>query len=569
MTALWTTGLWLAALAAPLALAALLLPATTRAAVVRLSPLACLPAGLLALGGPGDDISLPWLLLGVRLGLDDVSRPLLGVTALLYAVALAVSPTERAGDRRLPAFLAVFLVTYTGNVTLLLAADIVTFYVGFAVMSMSAYGLVVHFRTDRAMHAGRIYLGLALVGEVLLISGLVVVASAAGTDMVAVREALGDRANLPAAALIVAGLGVKAGVVPLHGWLPLAHPAAPVPASAVLSGAIVKAGLVGWLHLLPIGTHSLPELGSWLVALGLVGIFGAVALGLLQHEPKVQLAYSTISQMGYLAVTVGAGLREPSVGAAAVSVAVVYAVAHGTAKASLFLSIPVVRAAPPGTRRWIALVGAGVAGFALAGLPPLNGFVAKYGLKDLAVAAGVSEVVLSLGAVGTTLLIARFWLSLAALDLDPRPWSVLQSGWLALLLAGPAGVWVLTEAGPAADVSTTMASVWAGTWPVLLGLILVVLTVRGIARWPLSRSARPPAGDVVVVLEPLAVGALRALDGAGRLPGRAVLSVVTISGHAAFRWPGGAVELLRLPGWRSVGPLAVTVLVVLAGVLLW
>jgi hydrogenase-4 component B len=569
MTALWTTGLWVAALAAPLALAALLLPAVTRAAAVRWSPLACLPAGLLALAGPADGLSIPWLLLGVRLELDDVSRPLLGVTALLYAVALAVSPVERAGDRRLPAFLAVFLVTYTGNVTLLTAADIVTFYVGFAVMSLTAYGLVVHFRTDRAMRAGRVYLGLALVGEVLLLSGLMAAAAAAGTDMAAVREALGDRANLPAAALIVAGLGVKAGLVPLHGWLPVAHPAAPVPASAVLSGAMVKAGLVGWLHLLPIGTHSLPELGSWLVALGLVGIFGAVVLGLLQDEPKVQLAYSTISQMGYLAVTVGAGLREASVGAAAVTVAVVYAVAHGTAKAALFLSIPVVQAAAPGARRWIALGGAGVAGFALAGLPPLNGFVAKYGLKDLAAAAGVSELVLSLGAAGTVLLMARFWLALAAGDGVPRPWSVLQSGWLVLLLAGPAGVWALTAAGPAVDVSTTVASVWAGVWPVLLGLVLVVLAVRGAARWPLRRSARPPAGDVVVVLEPAAVGALRALDEAGRLPGRAVQAVVTIAGHAASRWPGGAAELLRLPGWQSVGPLAVVVLVVLAGVLLW
>ena len=65
------------------------------------------------------------------------------------------------------------------------------------------------------------------------------------------------------------------------------------------------------------------------------------------------------------------------------------------------------------------------------------------------------------------------------------------------------------------------------------------------------------------------MGALRALDEAGRLPGRAVQAVVTIAGHAASRWPGGAAELLRLPCWQSVGPLAVVVLVVLAGVLLW
>ncbi|WP_409331608.1 proton-conducting transporter membrane subunit [Trujillonella humicola] len=562
------TALWAAALLAPLLLAGALVPRVTRGAAVALAPLACLPAGVLVAAGP-PALSVPWLFLGVELELDTVSRPLLAVTALLYAVALAAARAERSGDPRLPAFLGVFLVACTGNFALLAAADAVTFYVGFAVMSLASYGLVVHSRTDRALRAGRVYLGMALVGEVLLLSGLLVaVADAGGPELPAVRQALGEPGNLPAAALVVSGLAVKAGTFPLHAWLPVAHPAAPVPASAVLSGAMVKAGLVGWLHLLPIGAVALPELGSALVAAGLVGIFGAVVVGLVQAEAKVQLAYSTVSQMGYLAVTVGAGLREPAVGAAAVAVAVVYAAAHGTAKAALFLSVPVVKAASQGRRRGLALGGVALAGLALAGLPPLNGFVAKYGLKELADAAAVPEVVLSVGAVGTLLLLGRFWTTLAAEPTVPARWTVLESGWLLLLITGPVLVWALAADAPPATPGTTLAALWAGTWPVLLGLALVALGRSGSGRRWSSRAPRVPAGDLVVVYEPAAAGALRVLDVAGRLPGQLVQSSVAVAHAVAARLPADAVEVLRLARWRAVGSLALTVLVVLAGVLL-
>ena len=89
--------------------------------------------------------------------------------------------------------------------------------------------------------------------------------------------------------LLFIGFGVKAGLVPLHVWLPLAHPAAPPAASAVLSGAMVKAGLVGWLRFLPLGQHErgLEVLGWVLMALALIGAFLAVVVGVLQDDPKV------------------------------------------------------------------------------------------------------------------------------------------------------------------------------------------------------------------------------------------------------------------------------------------
>lgn len=566
----------------PLLVAAAATVARWRSAVVVLAPLTCLPALALALSGllPGgaggaaesgvtELVDLPWLLLGTRLVLDDVSRPLLAVTALLYLVALAASRVERAEDPRRAGFTAVFLLTYAGNVLLLLAADVVTFYVGFTVMSLSAYGLVVQSRSATALAAGRVYLGLAIVGEALLLAGVLLVVRTAGTDLAQVPDALGaDPDRGLTVALLVAGLGVKTGLVPLHVWLPLAHPAAPAPASAVLSGAMVKAGLVGWLRLLPLGTVAMPVAGTWLVVLGLAGVLLAVAVGLLQDDPKVQLAYSTVSQMGFMTVAVGAALIEPAVAATAVAVAVAYAVAHGAAKASLFLAVPVWHAARTPLRRGLTLAGVAVAGLGLAGLPPLGSYVAKYGLKEVAEAASVPSALLSLGAVGTTLLLARFALTLAAAPVDtPRPAGVVEAGWVFLLAGGPLMVWALASGAdvpvPAADAST----VWAGVWPVLLGGVLV----GAVAVLPARTVPRPrwsvPAGDLVVVLEPAAGRLVGAVGEAGQVPGR----VASGLGDRSAGWWGPVarvVDRLLLPDWSRIGPVSVGLLVLLVVVLL-
>jgi hydrogenase-4 component B len=143
-----------------------------------------------------------------------------------------------------------------------------------------------------------------------------------------------------AAALLIAGFGVKAGLLGLHVWLPLAHPVAPTPASAVLSGAMVKAGLLGWLRFLPLGTAALPVVGATLVVLGLAGAFLAALAGVLQRDAKTILAYSTVSQMGLLAVGVGLALAEPAAWPLAAAALPLYALHHGCTKAALFLGVP-------------------------------------------------------------------------------------------------------------------------------------------------------------------------------------------------------------------------------------
>ncbi|HSM22072.1 MAG TPA: proton-conducting transporter membrane subunit, partial [Rubrivivax sp.] len=247
-----------AALLVPLLLAAGVSPLwparRQRGLAQTLAPWAALPALALALlGSPDLSLDLPWLLLGARFGLDATTRVFLFFTAALWLCGGLYAQTYLAGDRARARFTAFFLLTCGGNLGLILAQDIASFYAGFAIMTFSAYGLVVHESSAAARRAGRIYVVMAVAGEALLLTGFLWLADVAGTlDM---AQAVAALAHAPARQgivwLLLAGFGVKAGALLLHMWLPLAHPVAPTPASAVLSGAIIKAGLLGWLRFLP------------------------------------------------------------------------------------------------------------------------------------------------------------------------------------------------------------------------------------------------------------------------------------------------------------------------------
>jgi formate hydrogenlyase subunit 3/multisubunit Na+/H+ antiporter MnhD subunit len=577
------TALWVGALLTPLLLAAATLPTTTRQAAMAWAPLACVPALLLAiLGSRAGELAVPWLLLGTHLEVDVISRPLLAVTALLYCMALAGSRIERSEDERRASFIAIFLITYLGNITVLVAIDVATFYVGFTVMSLSAYGLVVHRRTDKARYAAKVYIAMAILGEALLLAGLV--RGIGATGMFPLDVELADIPTAIASApganitviLLIAGLGVKAGLVPLHVWLPLAHPAAPAPASAVLSGAMVKAGLVGWLRLLPLGLLELATIGTVMIGLGLAGVVLGVAAGVAHKDPKVQLAYSTVSQMGFLIVMVGVAIRQPNLAATAVAVAIVYAVMHGLAKGSLFLAVPVWHGAVTTSRRWLTLTGVAVAGLTLAGLPPFGGFVAKYGLKEIGEAAGIPLLVLSLGAVGTTLLMARVLITLASTPTKVhRSLGVLDLSWLVLVISGPFLTWWAATTLGAPTPTTLTETFVAALWPVIVGMLLVLAIFfwlkRGHARGDRDHEGIPvftvPEGDLVVVLEPLARRSLAGLDAAGRFPGAAAMQVIS----RTRGWPTRIVhtaEHLTLMHWAVLGPLSLVVLFVVAVALL-
>lgn len=539
-----------------------------------LLPAAPVPALLLAAAGPPEPPELAWILLDAELMLDPLGRVLLGMTALLWMIAgwyARPLARERLG------VVSVWLFAVTGNIGLYLAGDVVSFLTLFALMTYAAYGLVVHDRTGRAQHAGRVYIAFAVLGEALLLVGaLLAVAEAQSLALTSLAEATAtaDHRGL-IIGFITAGFAIKAGVIPLHGWLPLAHPAAPVAASAVLSGAMIKAGLLGWLRLLPLGEAGLPSWSALLVAVGLVSAVGGVALGLLQRDPKVVLAYSSVSQMGLLAVLVGVGLGTPAAAPGAVATAAAYALHHGFAKGALFLAVGMARRARGPWRSREVRVGLALTALSLAGLPPTGGWVAKQWLKDAAAAgagAGALAVALPLAAVATTMLMGH----LLVLTSNPTSMRGTEAGrllpWAGAVVAALLAPWFVSAALPALpSPQLTLAGVWDGAWPVLVG----AAGAAALLPWSRPRRAAPPAllppGDIVVPAQ----------RAARLLVARALAHSATAARHAgdarraahgvaiAIAGPGGSVERVdeRLRRWSTVGALFALLLLALRAVL--
>src|SRR6056297_3324382 len=483
---LWTGPILpMVALTWPLLLGALTaLPAVRRFAL-RLLPLAPLPALWLAIIGGQGVTTAPDLLLGVTLDLDEARRLLLGMTAALWAVAgLAAQPM--AGKPHATMFSGFWCLVLAGNLGVFMALDVATFYVAFAAVSLASWFLIVHDRSEKALHAARVYIVIALMGEVALLVGLIIGAHTAQSMAIdEIRMAFGDKPlNTVAIALLVIGFGIKAGLVPLHVWLPLAHPAAPVPGSAVLSGAIVKAGLFGLLLFLPDGAF-----GLTLMTLGLTGAFGAALWGLTQANPKAVLAYSTISQMGLMVMFIG-------VGGAAREMAPFYALHHGFAKGALFLLVGVMLAAGTTRHRVLCLGVAAAVAASVAGFPITGGALAKAAVKPGLTDAIVLAV--SLSSVVTSLILVWFLRRLWLLTASRAPSAGFPRRLALPALAGALAVaspWLLwTEwTGRQAGYPLAATSIVDATWPVAVALPFALALLRR------SPSAIPP-GDLLLLL---------------------------------------------------------------------
>jgi hydrogenase-4 component B len=377
--------------------------------------LAALPALLLALLAPvGSAVTLPWLLLGVHLELDAVGHLFLLFSSLIWLATGAYVAFGRAADAASGAFGVYFLLAMAGNLLLIVAADMLTFYTGFALMGLSAYGLVLR-RSQRARRAGRVYLAFTLAGELALFGAMLLLFGAGGSLLFS-NLATGP---LPdgAVALLLLGFGIKVALPGLHPWLPLTYTAAPVAAVAVLSGPMMKAGLLGWLRFLPPGAPGADSWGPLLMVLGGLGILLGVAVGVLQRDPRAVLAYSSIAKMGLISVLFGAALSNPQHADALLAALLLFAMHHLLVKSTLFLGLGEWQRR--GSRFWV-LAGLALLALSMVAVPFSGGAAAKQAIK--VALEGELGLLLTLSAIGTVLLMARFLVLLPgrpARSLDP------------------------------------------------------------------------------------------------------------------------------------------------------
>ncbi|HOW76862.1 MAG TPA: proton-conducting transporter membrane subunit [Candidatus Competibacteraceae bacterium] len=500
-------------------------------ALLVFAPLPALATALLAVNSP--PLVFDEARLHITFVLDGPGAILLGVAALLWSVAGLYVATYLRGQPNLGRFSIYWLLTLTGSLGVFVTADLFTFYLAFAMVSLAAYGLVVFDGTPKARRAGIIYLVLALLGEIFLLMGFVLLAAAAPGDSLVIRDAV---AALPASpwrdptlALLIAGFGLKMGLVPLHVWLPIAHPAAPMPASAVLSGAIIKAGVIGLIRFLPFDVPLL-EWGVALTAIGLFTAFYSVLIGITQLNPKTVLAYSSVSQMGVVATVIGMGLAAGQT--SAVMATVFYAAHHLLAKGALFLAVGVVAATGP-RRLWWVLAPAAILALGVGGLPLTGGALAKLAVKPV-LGDGLVELLATLSAIGTTLLMLHFLHRLAANAAPALSASVpvgLVLPWMLMFVAAIVVPWTLysmTGIGRY-DEALQPKILWAALWPILIGAGLAL------ALWRWGRYLpQIPEGDIVVVGQPALRVVVRCEDALARVEG------------VLRQWPAASLSLLVL-----------------------
>ena len=521
--------LFLVPLAPLLLLAALAHPGWRRRAA-GLAWAAPLPALACAGLSPGERILLDERL-GLTLALDMPGGLLLGGAALLWCGA-SVFARAYLDAACLPRFVAWWLPTMAGSLGIFLAGDLLSFYMFFALASLPAWGLVVHDRTARAWDAGATYILLTVVGEAALLAAFVLMAAAAPGESLALAEVVPALKDSPlrdvTVALLLLGFGLKAGLVPLHVWLPIAHPAAPMPASAVLSGAIVKAGIVGLIRFLPF-EGSFAAWGDLLFVAGFATAFWGVGFGILQQNPKTVLAYSTVSQMGVTVAALGAGI---AVGLGTTPAAAAFhGLAHMLAKGALFLAVGV--AAACGARaRWFVLAPALVLALGFGGLPMTGGWLAKEAVKT-ELGSGIAGALSALSAVGSTVLMLHFVRRLAAgwaVGAAARPAPGILLPWLGLAAAALlVPVLCFVAVGGSFGASLRWSALAKALWPVLAGALLF----GGLLRWG-GRLPGVPEGDVILL-------ARRALSLA-----RPVGTALSRAEAALRAWPAAGLALLAV-----------------------
>ena len=286
---------------------------------------------------------------GLFLKLDGF-RLLYGcIAALMWMMTGIFSREYFAHYRNRNRYYFFYLMTLGATMGVFLSGDLYTTFIFFEIMSLTSYVWVVHDEKPAAMKAGEIYLAIAVIGGLVMLMGLFLLHDAAGTLRISeLHEAVsaaweGNRTKLYAAGgCLLFGFGAKAGMFPLHIWLPKAHPVAPAPASALLSGILTKTGIFGALVVCAEIFRYDPLWGKLVLYLGVVTMFGGALLAVFSIDLKRTLACSSMSQIGF--ILVGAGMMEllGEENALAVRGTILHMVNHSMIKLILFMAAGVV-----------------------------------------------------------------------------------------------------------------------------------------------------------------------------------------------------------------------------------
>lgn len=341
----------------------------------------------------------------VVLKLDGFGKFFLAIVSIVWILAGCFSFTYMKHEQKEKRYFGFYLITFGILIGLGCAGNLITMYAFFEFMTLASFPLVIHNQSKEAVMAGLKYLFYSFFGAYMALFGLFFLCRYTNTltftpggtlnmELVAGHESL----LLLSACLMIVGFGVKAGMFPLHAWLPTAHPVAPAPASAALSGIIVKAGVLAVVRVVfyLFGADFLR--GTWVqylfMILSLITIFIGSMLAYREKVLKKRLAYSTVSQLSY--ILFGLALLTP----AGFTGSMLHMAAHAFIKCALFLCAGAI-IYKTGITTVDGLKGIGkkmpltiwcftIVSLGLIGIPPTGGFISKWYLATGALDSGIA-----------------------------------------------------------------------------------------------------------------------------------------------------------------------------------
>lgn len=352
-------------------------------------------------------VTLFWLTeqIPVMLKLDLLGRLFMLVVAVVWTCAGFFSFSYMKHEKNERRYYGFFLITFGILMGLGQSGNLVTMYAFYEFMTLAAFPLVIHNQSREAVMAGLKYLIYSFFGAYMALFGLFFLCRYAGTITftpggILNAEVIKQHGQLLLiiAGLMILGFSVKAGMFPLHAWLPTAHPVAPAPASAALSGIIVKGGVFAILRVIfyLFGADFLR--GTWVqtvfLVLSLLTVFMGSMLAFGEDVLKKRLAYSTVSQLSY--ILFGIALLEPT----AVCGSLIHLIGHALIKSTLFLCAGAV-ICRSGLTKVSELRGIGkrmpvtiwcftIASLGLIGIPPTCGFISKWYLATGSLDSGIA-----------------------------------------------------------------------------------------------------------------------------------------------------------------------------------
>ena len=330
--------------------------------------------------------------MGFSVSFEGIHILYAAVTLLMAACTTVFSREYLAEEPHHLRYWTFVALTLAATLGVFLSADMMTAYVCFEIVSMASYPMVAQEETDGALRAGRTYITISVIGGMVALMGMFLLYRLTGTfafDELAEACAACENRRLLAvsAGCLLFGFGAKAGMFPLHIWLPEAHPVAPAPASALLSGLLTKVGIYGILAISVLMMTGDRAWGLMLLWLGVVTMLVGAVLAILSVDLKRIIACSSVSQIGFILVGTSMTVLLGEEGLLAARGTVLHMINHSMFKLTLFLCAGIVvmnthtldlnrlRGYGKGRPFLAACFLSGALG--IAGVPLFSGFVSK------------------------------------------------------------------------------------------------------------------------------------------------------------------------------------------------